>query len=196
MEKSIRTVSLNRKTTETDISIDLNLDGKGKYNVSTGIGFFDHMLELFSKHSLIDVNLTAKGDTHIDFHHTVEDVGIILGQAINQALGDKKGIARYGFFILPMDEALVESVIDFGGRVYFKYDVELFSETVGQFDTELIEEFFKAFCDNAKVNLHIIKRSGKNSHHILEAVFKSVAKSIKAAIKIENDEIPSTKGVL
>ncbi len=196
MEKSIRTVSLNRKTTETDISIDLNLDGKGKYNVSTGIGFFDHMLELFSKHSLIDVNLTAKGDTHIDFHHTVEDVGIILGQAINQALGDKKGIARYGFFILPMDEALVESVIDFGGRVYFKYDVELYSETVGQFDTELIEEFFKAFCDNAKVNLHIIKRSGKNSHHILEAVFKSVAKSIKAAIKIENDEIPSTKGVL
>ena len=196
MEKSIRTVSLNRKTTETDISIDLNLDGKGKYNVSTGIGFFDHMLELFSKHSLIDVNLTAKGDTHIDFHHTVEDVGIILGQAINQALGDKKGIARYGFFILSMDEALVESVIDFGGRVYFKYDVELYSETVGQFDTELIEEFFKAFCDNAKVNLHIIKRSGKNSHHILEAVFKSVAKSIKAAIKIENDEIPSTKGVL
>ena len=196
MEKSIRTVSLNRKTTETDISIELNLDGKGKYNISTGIGFFDHMLELFSKHSLIDINLMAKGDTHIDFHHTVEDVGIILGQAINQALGDKKGIARYGFFILPMDEALVESVIDFGGRVYFEYDVELYSESVGQFDTELIEEFFKAFCDNAKVNLHIIKKSGKNSHHILEGVFKSVARAIKAAIKIENDEIPSTKGVL
>jgi imidazoleglycerol-phosphate dehydratase len=196
VEKSIRTVSLTRKTNETNISLVLNIDGKGKYNISTGIGFFDHMLELFAKHGSFDLQLKAEGDVHIDFHHTVEDIGILLGEAFNKALGDKKGIVRYGFFILPMDDALIECALDFGGRTFFKYNVELHSETVGQFDTELVEEFFKAFSDNAKINLHITKKSGKNSHHILEGIFKAVAKSIKAATKVENDEIPSTKGVL
>lgn len=196
MSINSRKSSYNRKTTETEIDINLNLEGKGIYEISTGIGFFDHMLELFSKHSGIDLTVKANGDTHIDFHHTVEDVGIALGKCVSEALGDKRGIARYGFFLLPMDETLIEVSLDFSGRSYINFDVDLYTNTVGNFDTELTEEFFNAFADNAKINLHIIKRYGKNSHHVIEGIFKAVARSVKAAIKIEGDQIPSTKGVL
>ncbi len=196
MDKELRKSNIIRNTNETKISVELNIDGTGKYEINTGIGFFDHMLELFAKHSLIDLKLNAVGDTHIDFHHTVEDVGIALGQAFTTALNDKRGIARYGFFLLPMDETLIEAALDFSGRSHLNFDVELFVNKVGNFDTELTEEFFKAFSDNAKINLHIVKRYGKNSHHIIEGIFKAVARSIKTAVKIENDDIPSTKGVL
>lgn len=191
-----RTAELPRKTSETEINISLNIDGTGQYQISTGIGFFDHMLELFAKHGGFDLKIDAKGDTHIDFHHTVEDVGIALGKCFYDALGDKRGIARYGFFLLPMDETLIECALDFSGRAHMNFDVELFTNTVGNFDTELTEEFFKAFADNAKINLHIIKRYGKNSHHVIEGIFKAVARSIKTAVIIENDSMPSTKGVL
>jgi imidazoleglycerol-phosphate dehydratase len=196
VDKELRKSNIIRNTNETKISVELNIDGTGKYEINTGIGFFDHMLELFAKHSLIDLKLKAVGDTHIDFHHTVEDVGIALGQAFTTALNDKRGIARYGFFLLPMDETLIEAALDFSGRSHLNFDVELFVNKVGNFDTELTEEFFKAFSDNAKINLHIVKRYGKNSHHIIEGIFKAVARSIKTAVKIENDDIPSTKGVL
>jgi imidazoleglycerol-phosphate dehydratase len=191
-----RSHEMSRKTTETEIFIKLNLDGSGKYDIDTKIGFFDHMLELFAKHSSIDLTIKATGDTHIDYHHTVEDIGITLGEIINKVLGDKRGIARYGFFLLPMDETLIEVALDFSGRTHLNFDVDLYVNKVGNFDTELTEEFFKAFSDNAKMNLHIIKRYGKNSHHIIEGIFKAVARAMKVAIKIENDEIPSTKGVL
>lgn len=185
-----------RKTKETDVNAMLNLDGIGEYSIDTGVGFLDHMLELFSKHSGIDIEIKAKGDTHVDLHHLTEDVGIAIGSLLDKALGDKKGIMRYGFFLLPMDEVLVESAIDLSGRSFLNYDVSFVSEKIGNFDTELIEEFFRAFSFNGRFNLHIILRYGTNSHHVAEATFKSVARSLKIAIETKGDSIPSTKGVI
>jgi len=192
----MRTAQLTRETKETQIFLELNLDGSGKYDIELEVGFLKHMLELFSHHSQIDLTLKAKGDTYIDYHHLVEDIGILLGKSFYQALGDKKGIKRYGHAVIPMDEALIETAVDFSGRSYLVYNVDFFTEKIGNFHTELLEEFFQAFTQNAKVNLHIIKRYGKNSHHIAEGIFKSFAKSIKEAIKVEGDAISSTKGVL
>ena len=195
----MREVNIKRKTAETDISLYLNLDGKGENEIDTGCGILDHMLTLFSKHSRCDLKVNCKGDTQVDDHHTVEDVGISLGMAFKQALGDKKGVERYGFCILPMDEALVLSAIDFSGRSYLNFNVDIPTQRVGTFDTELVEEFWLAFTREAECTLHIKKFDGKNSHHIIEGAFKSVAKSVKAAVKINpeyKDEIMSTKGVL
>lgn len=195
----MRTAVINRKTKETDISLALNLDGKGNSNIDSGCGFLDHMLTLFSKHARFDLDLTCKGDTEVDYHHTAEDIGIALGGAFTKALGDKKGIVRYGNFLLPMDETLIMSAVDISGRSHLSYSVDVRAKKVGDFDTELVEEFFEAFVRNAKITLHIIKMSGKNSHHILEGVYKSVARSLKEAVAIDKeyeDEIPSTKGVL
>ncbi len=196
---NLRTSEIKRKTAETDISLKINLDGRGESEISTGCGFLDHMLTLFAKHGRFDIELSCKGDTFVDYHHTTEDIGIALGQAFTEALSDKKGICRYGSMILPMDEALILSAVDLSGRSYFCYDAEIHRDKVGDFDTELVREFFGAFSDNAKCNLHIKQLSGINSHHIIEGMFKSVARSLKAAVKIDadaKDEIPSTKGVL
>jgi len=192
----MRISQIKRETTETKISVDLNVDGSGKYEINTKVGFFDHMLELFTRHGGFDLKISCDGDTHIDAHHSVEDVGIALGDAFKEALGDKKGIERYGFFLLPMDETLIECAVDFSGRTYLNYDVEIKAFRVGEFETELAEEFFKAFSDRAGINLHIVKRYGRNTHHIIEGVFKAVARSIKAAVKITSDEVMSTKGTL
>ena len=195
----MRTAEISRKTAETDISLKLNIDGKGESTVSTGCGFLDHMLTLFSKHGRFDLSVTCKGDSQVDFHHTAEDIGIVLGQAFKDALGDKKGIIRYGNMILPMDEALILSAIDFSGRSYLGYDLQIPTEKVGVFDTELVEEFFIGFVRNAQVTLHIKQLAGSNSHHIIEGAFKSVARSIAQAVKVDEnfkDEIMSTKGVL
>ena len=195
----MRNASLTRKTNETDISLTLNLDGKGEAKIESGCGFLDHMLTLFAKHGRFDLTVCCKGDTFVDYHHTVEDIGIALGQAFDKALGDKKGITRYGSTILPMDEALILSAVDLSGRGYLSYNLDTLSPTVGDFDTELCEEFFLAFIRNANLTLHIKKLDGKNSHHIIEGAFKSVARSLKDAVKIDPDfagEIPSTKGVL
>jgi imidazoleglycerol-phosphate dehydratase len=192
----LRKAEIKRSTKETEIKVFVNLDGKGEYEIDTKIGFLNHMLELFSKHSNIDIKVVANGDTDVDFHHTVEDVGISLGSAINDALGDKRGISRYGFFMLPMDETLIECAIDLSGRAYLNYDVKYFTDIVGDFPVELVEEFFKAFSDNIKCNLHIIKRYGKNSHHIAEGIFKAVARSLSMALDIKGDTIPSTKGLI
>lgn len=195
----MRTTTINRKTNETDISLTINLDGKGESKIDSGCGFLDHMLTLFAKHGRFDLALTCKGDTNVDDHHTVEDVGISLGLAFKEALLDKKGIVRYGHTILPMDEALILSAVDFSGRAYLGYDMDIPSEKVGTFDTELVEEFWYGFVRNAECTLHIKKIDGANSHHIIEGAFKSVAHSIKEAVKIDADfqnEILSTKGVL
>ena len=195
----MRTASINRKTNETDITLTLTLDGSGKSTVNTGCGFLDHMLTLFSKHARFDLLVKCAGDTEVDFHHTAEDIGIVLGQAFKAALGDKKGIVRYGSCILPMDEALLMSAVDISGRSYLKCSFEGLTEKVGDFDTELVEEFFYAFCRQAELTLHIRQLDGSNTHHILEGAFKSVARSLRAAVKIDEDfkdEIPSTKGVL
>ena len=195
----MRTAEINRKTKETDISLRLNLDGKGNSKIDSGCGFLDHMLTLFSKHARFDLDLTCKGDVEVDYHHTAEDIGIALGDAFSKALGDKKGIVRYGNFLLPMDETLIMSAVDISGRSHLSYSADVRAKKVGDFDTELVEEFFEAFVRNAKITLHIIKVSGKNSHHILEGIYKSVARSLKAAVAIDKDyedEIPSTKGVL
>lgn len=194
----MRKATIVRKTNETNITASVNLDGTGRYQIDTGVGFLNHMLELFSKHSLIDIKLVAKGDLEIDEHHTVEDIGIVLGQAIAEALGDKRGIERYGF-LLPMDEALAEVALDLGGRAYFVWDVEFKREMVGDIPTELFEDFFQAFADNLKANLHIHLRYGRNDHHKAEAIFKSVARAIRFAIsqdKRNADLMPSTKGSL
>ena len=167
-----------RKTKETEISCSLNLDGVGKSKINTGIGFFDHMLEILSHHSLIDLDLKASGDTHVDFHHTVEDSGYAIAQAIQQALGDKRGIRRYGFFYVPMDECLSRCVIDFSGRPDFIWKVKLGLKKIGEMDTELFHEFFKAFTNESKCNLHIENFYGDNNHHIIESCFKAFAKSI------------------
>jgi len=193
---SERVASIERKTTETNISVNLNVDGTGKYEISTGVGFLDHMLELFTRHGSFDLNVKCDGDTHIDAHHTAEDIAIVLGDAFAKALGDKRGIRRYGFFLLPMDETLIECAVDFSGRTYLNFDAAIPSYRVGDFDTELVEEFWKAFADRAAINLHIVKRYGRNTHHIIEGIFKCVARSIKDAVVIESDVIPSTKGKL
>ena len=195
----MRTFEIKRKTKETDIELSLNLDGRGVSNINSGCGFLDHMLTLFSKHSRFDLNLTCHGDVEVDYHHTVEDIGICLGQAFKSALGDKKGITRYGDTILPMDEALILSAVDVSGRSFLCYNVNIRAKRVGNFDVELIEEFMIAFTQNAGINLHVNQLSGKNVHHILEGVFKSMARSLRIAVKIDEqtkDEIPSTKGVL
>ena len=195
----MRTAEIIRTTKETDISLTLNLDGAGISEIDSGCGFLDHMLTLFSRHARFDLTLTCKGDVQVDYHHTAEDIGIALGDAFSKALGDKKGIVRYGNFLLPMDETLVLSAVDISGRSHLEYSAPVRAKKVGDFDTELVEEFFEAFVRNAKITLHIMKLNGKNSHHILEAVYKSVAKSLKQAVAIDEDyrnEIPSTKGVL
>lgn len=195
----MRIAEIKRKTNETDISLSLNLDGKGASVINSGCGFLDHMLTLFSKHARFNLELSCSGDVEVDYHHTVEDIGISLGEAFAKALGDKKGIVRYGNFLLPMDEALVMSAVDISGRSHLEYSAEVSSEKVGDFDTELVEEFFEAFVRSAKITLHIVKLNGKNSHHILEAIYKSVARSLKEAVAIDEaykDEVPSTKGVL
>lgn len=195
----MRTSTVTRKTNETDICLTLNLDGKGESAVHSGCEFLDHMLTLLSRHARFDLTLTCKGDVGVDFHHTVEDIGIALGDALKEALGDKKGITRYGNFILPMDETLILSAVDISGRSYLVYDLDIPAFKVGTFDTELVEEFFLALVGHAGITLHIKKLSGRNSHHIIEGAFKSVARSLKAAVAIDPnfaDEIPSTKGVL
>lgn len=195
----MRTAVITRKTGETDITLKLNLDGKGSSQVATGCGFLDHMLTLFAKHGRFDLEVQCVGDTYVDDHHTVEDVGIALGQAFAEALGDKKGIYRYGDTTLPMDEALILSAVDLSGRCYLGYALDIPTFKVGTFDTELVEEFFWGFVRNAGATLHIRKLAGTNSHHIIEGAFKSVARSLKAAVAIDPDnadEIPSTKGVL
>ena len=195
----MRTVDFNRKTNETNITLTLNVDGKGRANIQTGCGFLDHMLTLFAHHSRMDLTVTCQGDTWVDDHHTVEDVGISLGQALAQALGDKKGITRYGSMLLPMDEALILSALDFSGRPCLVYDMSIPTEKVGTFDTQLCEEFWLAFVRNAACTLHIKQMAGSNSHHIIEGAFKSVARSVRAAVAIDKDfadEVPSTKGAL
>ena len=195
----MRTATITRKTAETDISLELNLDGSGACSVDSGCGFLDHMLTLFAKHGRFNITLRCKGDTYVDDHHTVEDIGIALGQAFAQALGDKRGIIRYGDCTLPMDEALILTAVDISGRSYLAYDLDIPTQKVGTFDTELIEEFYLAFTRNAGLPLHIRQLAGRNSHHIIEGAFKSVARSLKQAVAIDKtyfDEIPSTKGVL
>lgn len=195
----MRQAVIDRKTAETDISLKLNLDGSGKSAVATGCGFLDHMLTLFASHGKFDLEVTCKGDTNVDDHHTVEDIGICLGQAFKQALGDMRGITRYGSFLLPMDEALIMTAIDISGRSYLVYGLTIPSQKIGTFDTELVEEFFLAFIRQCPMSLHIRQLDGKNSHHIVEGCFKSVARSLKAAVAIDAQyatEIPSTKGVL
>lgn len=193
-----RTATISRKTTETDISVAVNLDGTGKYKIETGIGFLNHMLELFSKHSLIDLIVKAKGDLYVDEHHTVEDIGICLGEALRKALGDKKGIERYGF-LLPMDEALAEVTIDLGGRPYLVWNVTFKREKIGDMPTELFKDFFKAVTDNLQANIHINIKYGRNEHHILESIFKAFARALRFAVsrdkRIQN-LLPSTKGKL
>lgn len=195
----MRTSQISRKTNETDITLTLNLDGKGEATLNTGVGFLDHMLTLFAKHGKLDLEITCKGDTQVDDHHSVEDIGICLGEAFREALGDKKGICRYGSLILPMDEALILAAVDLSGRSYLGFDVNLPSKKVGSFDTELVEEFFLSFVRTAGLNLHIKSLSGSNTHHIIEGTFKAVARALREAVKIDldfKDEIPSTKGVL
>ena len=195
----MRRKEIIRKTAETDISITLSLDGKGVSEIDTGCGFLDHMLTLFSKHARYDLKVRCVGDTHVDYHHTAEDVGICLGKAFFDALGDKRGITRYGNMLLPMDETLILSAVDISGRDYLGYEVDIKSARVGDFDTELCEEFWRSFVRESKVTLHIRQLSGTNSHHIIEGIFKSVARSLAAATAIDPryaDEIPSTKGVI
>ncbi len=195
----MRESKIIRKTNETDISLYLNLDGKGESIIDTGCGFLDHMLTLFAKHGRFDLSVKCVGDSQVDWHHTVEDVGICLGLALKEALGDMKGITRYGFMILPMDETLILSSIDISGRAQLCYSLDIPTEKVGEFDTELTEEFMLAFVRNSNITLHIKQLDGKNSHHIIEGTFKSLARSLRQAVKIDKEtenEIPSTKGVL
>ena len=195
----MRISEIIRKTAETEIVLKLDLDGSGKSDISTGVGFLDHMLTLFAKHGRFDLSLTCSGDTWVDDHHSVEDVGIALGMAFAKALGEKRGIVRYGSCILPMDEALILTAVDLSGRAYLGFDLRIPTPCVGTFDTELVEEFFYAFVRNAACSLHLKKLAGKNSHHIIEGAFKSAARSLRAAVAVEEqfrDEIPSTKGVL
>ena len=195
----MRTATIKRDTRETQIELTLNLDGTGKASIASGCGFLDHMLELFARHGDIDLTVKCNGDTHVDYHHSVEDIGICLGKAFTEALGDKRGINRYGSQILPMDEALILSAVDLSGRGYLGYALEIPTEKVGTFDTELVEEFWLGFIRNANCTLHIRKMAGTNSHHIIEGAFKSVGRSLRQAFAIDPafaDDIPSTKGVL
>ena len=195
----MRQAEIIRKTGETDIRVKLDLDGNGSCRIDTGVGFLDHMLELFARHGRFDLEVLCKGDTRVDDHHSTEDIGIALGQAFDRALGEKKGILRYGQMILPMDESLILSAVDLSGRGLLVYDLRIPTEKVGTFDTELTEEFFRALAHNARCTLHLRQLTGSNSHHIIEGAFKSVARSLRAAVKIDPEcagEIPSTKGVL
>ena len=195
----MRTANINRKTKETDINLSVNLDGTGKAQIDTGCGFFDHMLELFTRHARLDLTVKCVGDVQVDYHHTVEDVGIVLGQAIKTALGDMKGIVRYGSTILPMDETLILTALDISGRSYLAYDLPVRAIKIKDFDVELVQEFFLALVRHAGLTLHIKKLAGTNAHHVMEGAFKSFARTLKQAISIDQafkDEIPSTKGVL
>jgi len=195
----MRTSEITRNTTETEIRLSLNIDGSGKSSIDTGVGFLDHMLELFSRHGRFDLDIACKGDTHVDGHHTVEDIGICLGTAFSEAIGDARGIFRYSDVTLPMDEALVLCAIDISGRSHLSLEITLPDRSVGAMDTELFEEFMQAFVRKAGLTVHIRMLDGKNAHHILEACFKALARALRAAVKIDkdfSDEIPSTKGTL
>lgn len=195
----MRSATITRKTAETDISVELNLDGTGVYDNKTSVGFFDHMLDQLARHSLIDMTIRATGDLHIDDHHTVEDTGIALGQALGRALGDKRGIRRYGACLLPMDDALVRSALDLSGRPYLIWNVDMPAAKIGTFDTELVREFFQAFSTHGGITLHVDGLHGLNAHHIVEAAFKSVARALREAVETDprkGDAIPSTKGAL
>lgn len=195
----MRSSDIKRKTNETDVSLSLTLDGSGKSTVDSGNGFMDHMLTLFAAHGRFDLSVVCRGDTNVDFHHSAEDIGICLGKAFAEALGEKRGITRYGSVILPMDEALVLAAADLSGRAYLAFDVDFPSSRVGDFDTELVEEFFTAFVRESGMTLHIKQMAGRNTHHIAEAVFKAVARALRAAVKTDPGllgEVPSSKGVL
>ena len=195
----MRTARITRKTAETDISVEINLDGTGAYDCQTGVGFFDHMLDQLARHSLIDMTISAKGDLHIDDHHTVEDTGIALGQALTEALGDKRGIRRYGECALPMDDTLVCAALDLSGRPYLAWNVAMTAPKIGTFDTELVREFFQALSTHGGITLHVDLVRGINSHHIAEAAFKAVARALRVAVETDPrkaDAIPSTKGAL
>lgn len=194
----MRTASIQRKTAETNIALELNLDGAGAAQVATGVGFFDHMLTLLARHAAIDLSVKAEGDLHVDQHHTVEDVGICLGQALREALGDKAGIRRYGHFTLPMEETLVTSALDLSGRYFLVYDAPLPAAKIGDFDSELVEDFWQAVAANALCNLHVMLHHGRNSHHIAEAVFKATARALRMAVETDPrmPGVPSTKGTL
>lgn len=195
----MREAEIKRKTNETDIEMTLNLDGTGKNEIDTGCGFLDHMLELFARHGRMDLTVKCVGDTHVDYHHTVEDVGIVLGQAFAKAVGEKRGISRYGSILLPMDETLILASIDISGRAYLNYDVHIPTPAVGGMDTELVEEFFISFVRNSDITLHIKQLEGKNSHHIIEGIFKAFGRALCKAVfedKTLGGEIPSTKGIL
>jgi len=193
-----RTAEINRQTKETKVRVSLNLDGSGDASAHTGVGFFDHMLDLLWRHSLIDLDIEAEGDLQVDSHHTVEDVGIVIGQALEKALGDKRGISRYGWAIVPMDESLAQVAIDLSGRAAFVFKVQFTGETIGQFPVELVEEFLKALSTNAKMNLHVSVPYGSNNHHIAEAIFKAIARALRQAVSHDprSDAVPSTKGSL
>src|ERR1700689_1776886 len=194
-----RIATIDRKTSETDISLTVNLDGTGVADIATGIGFLDHMLTALARHGLFDLTVRADGDLHIDFHHTTEDVGIVLGAAIARALGDKRGIRRFGSALIPMDEALAEAAVDISGRPFLAWNVDFERAKIGQMDTELFEEFFRAFAFNAMVTLHITRRAGRNAHHVAEACFKATARALRMASEIDPraaDATPSTKGAL
>lgn len=196
---TVRYAEMKRKTAETDIQLQLQLDGRGQSKIQTGVGFMDHMLTLFARHGRFDLNVQCSGDTEVDDHHTVEDIGISLGQAFRQALGDKRGITRYGHLLLPMDEALILCAVDLSGRALLCCDLSVPSAKVGAFDTELVPEFLQAFASNAGLTLHVRQMAGQNAHHILEGVFKALGRALAAAVKIDpalGQEIPSTKGVL
>lgn len=195
----MRTAQIKRKTNETDITLSLNLDGSGKSDVQTGVGFLDHMLTLFARHGRFDLSVACKGDTNVDDHHSVEDVGIALGDALKTALGEKRGIVRYGSILLPMDEALILCALDCSGRMYLKFTAQIPTQKIGTFDTELVEEFFLGFARASGVTLHLKQLDGENSHHIVEAMFKAFGRALSQAVAIDPDyadEIPSTKGVL
>ena len=195
----MRQTTLTRTTAETDVTVEINLDGTGAYDNQTGVGFFDHMLDQLARHSLIDMTIRAKGDLHIDDHHTVEDVGITLGQALASALGDKRGIRRYGACLLPMDDAQVRTALDLSARPYLIWNVDIPTAKIGTFDTELVREFFQAFSTHGGITLHVDMLHGMNSHHIVEATFKSVARALRDAIEVDprkSGDIPSTKGAL
>jgi imidazoleglycerol-phosphate dehydratase len=193
-----RTADIHRQTKETKIHVALDLDGTGKTSIHTGVGFFDHMLDLLGRHSLIDLTVDAEGDLQVDAHHTVEDVGIVIGQAIEKAVGDKRGINRYGWAIVPMDESLAQVAIDLSGRPAFVYNVKYAGQSIGTFPVELVEEFFKSVCTHARLNLHIAVPYGSNNHHIAEAIFKAAARALRQAVSHDprNDDVPSTKGSL
>ena len=194
-----RRATHERRTSETAVRVEVALDGTGRADVSTGVGFFDHMLEQLAKHSLIDIGVRAEGDTHIDDHHTVEDVGIALGRALDEALGERRGIARYGQCLLPMDEAMTRVAIDASGRPFLVFDVRFPTSKIGTFDTELVREFFQAFAQNAKLTLHVCNLYGTNAHHIAETCFKGVARGLRQAVEPDRrakDAVPSTKGTL